>query len=344
MYLSVDGSAHYLSMDRGELIDGQYGRLELAPRLRVPLSPAPWLSLTLTAGERFTWWGDSIGPVGPDGQNAFTGEPLERSLPSAGVEIIGPSFSRVFDAAIGPFGRFKHVIEPRLDWGYSDEFEDQDFVPIFDEIDPSGGDNVGRISLTNRILGKPTDSAEGSAREVFSVELSRRYSFDDELPLEGDLVEGNAFGPYELTLRAYPTESFGLRLDADYSDLFGQLTSIRTSGNFKVGRQRFDFTWAPRWQDRTGEVLTNQGSVGWRLQLLPGNRLTLSSLLGYDFESSLLRDQRHFLTYAGSCYALRLELHESTTIDSRRRDYLFSIDLKNVGTFIDMTGGDDQDF
>jgi LPS-assembly protein len=343
VYLSFDGAAHYLSIDRGGALEGQYGRLDLAPRLRVPLSPAPWLALTLTAGERFTWWGDSVGFAATGGQE-FRGESLTRSLPSAGVEVIGPSFSRVFDAQAGPFGRFKHVIEPRLDWGYTDSFDEQDNVPVFDEIDPTFGRNLGRIAIINRLLGKPTDTKSGSAREVLSLEIARNYSFDEELPLEGDLVEGNAFGPLELSLRAYPTQAFGLRLDADYSVLFGQLTGIRTSGNFKVGRQRFDFSWSPRWHDRTGEVVNNQASIGWRLQALEGNRLTFSSLFGYDFERSLLRDQRHFLTYAGSCYALRLELHESTTISSRRRDYLFSIDLKNVGTFIDLTGGDDQEF
>lgn len=342
-YLSLDSSAHYLSMDRGQL-EGEYGRVHLAPSLRVPLSPAPWLSLTLTAAEDFTWWSDSLGRDPTTGAQGFRGESLERSLPSAGVEIIGPSFSRVFDAEIGSFGRFKHVIEPRVDWLYADEFDEQNEVPIFDEIDPAGGSNQGRIALINRVLGKPKDEEKGGAREVLSVEIARRYSFDDELPLEGDVQEGSAFGPLEMTLRAYPTTAFGLRLDADYSVLFGQLTGIRTSGNVKVGRQRFDFTWAPRWQDRTGEVLSNQGSFGWRLQAFADSRLTLSSLFGYDFERSLLRDQRHFITYTGGCYALRLELHESTTVNERRRDYLFSIDLKNVGTFIDLTGGDDQEF
>jgi LPS-assembly protein len=345
LYLSLDGAAHYLGVDRpGGLVEGEYGRFNLAPQLRMPLSPAPWLSLTLTAGERFTWWGDSLGPVGPAGESGFRGESLSRSVPTAGLEAIGPSISRIFDVEVGPFGKLKHVVEPRVEWGYADTYDEQENVAIFDEIDPAGGSNLGRVALINRLLGKPKDEKEGGSREIASIEVSRRYSFDDEVPLEGNLIEGDVWGPVEMTLRAYPTQSFGLRLDADYSMLFGQLTGIRTSGNFKLGRQRFDFTWAPRWEDSTGDVVTNQGSLGWRLQAGKEGRLTLSSLFGYDFDRSFLRDQRHFITWAGSCYALRLELHESTTIDATRRDYLFSIDLKNVGTFIDLTGGDDQEF
>jgi hypothetical protein len=199
------------------------------------------------------------------------------------------------------------------------------------------------MALINRVLAKPKaveGQPAGAAREVFSFELARGYSFDEERPLESGDGEQSELGPLEMILRAYPSERFSLRLDGDYSVLFGQLTGLRASGNLSLGRQRVDFTWTPRWQATNGEVLTNQGSLGLRLQPFASAKLTLSTLLNYDFERSLLRDQRHLLTFAGSCWALRLELHESTTVTQRRRDYLFSIDLKNVGTFLDLTGGE----
>lgn len=403
LYVSLESAAHYLSMDRGPTLDAQYGRFEVAPRVRIPLSPAPWLSMSLVAGERFTWYGDTIGIV--DEQQAFLGESLTRTLPTAGLEIIGPSFSRIFGgrraappavpgAAITPvaapaagappesaagqevppapwspdadddarpglrpgsgpgdaedeaedeagFLRYKHVVEPRLEWRYSGEFEEQENVPVFDELDPVDrlGRNVGRAALINRLLAKPAGA--GAAREIFSLEVRRDYSFDDEAPLEGNLLgESSAAGPVEAILRAYPTRRFGLRLDADYSMLFSQLTSLRASGNFSLGRQRLDFTWTPRWQAASGEVVNNQASLGAQLSPFPSGRLSVATLINYDIEREELRDQRHLLTWAGSCWALRLELHESNTVLRRRRDYLFSVDLKNVGTFLDLTGGE----
>jgi len=89
-------------------------------------------------------------------------------------------------------------------------------------------------------------------------------------------------------------------------------------------------------------VLTNQATFGASLSPLKSRHLNLSSYVTYDFEKSLLRDQRHLLTWLGSCYALHLEVHESTITNVRRRDYLFSIDLKNVGTFIDLNGGETE--
>lgn len=342
VYLSVDSAAHYLDVDRG-VVQSSYARFHLQPALKVPIAPAPWLSVTLNGGGNLTWYGNSVDPAS-GARNTFTGEDLSRTLPFGGAEVIGPSFSRIFERGIGPFGKLKHIVEPRFAWSYYGAFDDQDRVPIFDEVDPlqARGQNVGRISLINRVLAKPADAKAGGAREILSLEISRGYSFDGNQPLESGDGQQASFGPLRATLRSYPTPAFGLRLDADYSLLFGQLTGVQASGNFAFGRQRFDFTWTPRWQATNGEVLSNQGTFGTTLSPFGAGKLNLSSYVTYDFERSLLRDQRHLLTWLGSCYAFHLELHESTLGDLRRRDYLFSIDLKNVGTFIDLNGGETQ--
>jgi LPS-assembly protein len=342
LYLSFDSAAHYLYVDRG-VVQSKYPRFHFQPQLRVPLAPAPWMSITLTGGENYTWYGDTT-RVAP-GENTFTGETLQRSLPFAGTEIIGPSLSRIIDASVGPFAKLKHVIEPRFAWQYVSRFDDQAQVPIFDEIDPASrlGLNVGRIALINRVLAKPADPVKGGgAREIFSFELSRGISFDDAQPLESGVGTHSALGPLRASLRSYPTPAFGLRLDADYSMLFDQLTVVQTTGNFGIRRQRLDFTLTKRWRDETGDVQSYQGTLGANLNLFRGGKLNVGSYVTYDFQQSLLRDQRHLMTYTGSCYALHLELHESTVGNERRRDYLFSVDLKNVGTFIDLNGGESQ--
>jgi hypothetical protein len=329
-------------MDRG-VLDGKYGRFHVSPQLRMPLSPVPWISLTVHGGEDVTYYGDTIGVV--DAQQTFVGKSLTRALPFGGAELVGPSFSRIYNASIGPFGKLKHIIEPGVIYAYESTFDQQKEVPIFDEIDPVGGGNTARFAITNRILGKPTDTTKGGgAREILSFEVARRYSLDDTRPLERGTLPGavspetSQFGPWEASLRAYPTQGFGLRIEADYSSLFGQLTGVQASGNFTLGRQQISFTWTPSWEATTGEELSDQGTIGGTFHA--GSHLTLSSYVTYDFQRSLLRDQRHMLTYAGSCYALHVEIHEFVTTTIRRTDYLFSVDLKNVGTFLDLNGGE----
>ncbi|MDX1631074.1 MAG: LPS assembly protein LptD, partial [Thermoanaerobaculia bacterium] len=274
LYYSLDSAAHFLSVDRSEAYRGEYSRFHLRPTLRLPLSRWPWLSVSVDGGGVFTWWENSLdrdaGPI------RLSDESLTRALPIAGAEIVGPSFSRIFEGNLGAFGKFKHLIEPRVTWAFSDEFEDRELVPRFDELDTVSSRNTARIVLTNRVLGKPAPEepeedqevgdegedggeedpdveekdaeegdqeemtalervASGSAREIFSFELSRRYSFDESEPLERGGEMESQWGPWEATLRSYPSDRFGFRLDLDYSDLFSQLTSVRLTGNVGFG-------------------------------------------------------------------------------------------------------------
>lgn len=353
VFLELDAAAHALSVDRNESYRGDYTRAHLRPQLTVAALSLPWLGVSFSGGADATWWSDGLTTL-PGGGSTFSGEELTRFVPIAGAEVVGPSFSRIYEGDDEGFGRFKHIVEPRLSWSYGGDFDDEALVPVFDTIDSTLSTNIGRVSLVNRLLAKPADPDAGGAREVLSFELARRYSFDDELALESGTIdvlqadgtvlptfESSQAGPLEAVLRAYPSERFGLRVRADYSLLFSELTTLQVSGDFKVGRSRLSLTWTPSWRATNGETLSNQTSFGIATPL--GKRLQLRSSVTYDFEESLVRDQRHFITWLGDCYSLRLELHESRTLFEQRTDYLFSIDLKNVGTFLDINGGESSE-
>jgi lipopolysaccharide assembly outer membrane protein LptD (OstA) len=353
LFVDLDSSLHYLSVERTETYRGEYGRADLFPQLTVPLTTWPWLSVSIKGGARLTWYGDSLG-ADEAGATAFVGEQLTRVLPVASAEVVGPSFSRVFEKEKGFFGKYKHVVEPRFQYAYIDDFEDQDQLPLFDQVDSVRGRHDGRVALINRLLAKPKDPKDGGSREVLSLELGRRYSLDPERFLEQGTVEEtladgtvvqerktSTSGPLEATLRSYPSDSFGLRLDARYSVLFGELTSMRLSTLYRTGPYRLSLSWAPRYRATTGETLSNQATLGFSTPIVP-RRLTLTSNLNYDFERQLLRDQRHHLVYTGSCFTFRLEYHQSETASQLRRDWVFSLDLKNVGTFLDFNGGESE--
>lgn len=333
-YLQMLSSVNYLQIDRPQSYSGRYGRADLFPQVTLPIRTFPWLSLAITGGERLTWYGDSLNAS----QTEFTGEAQSRSFPVASADVVGPSFSRIFDKKIGKYARFKHVIEPRWTYTYLGEFDDDFEVPLFDEVDTPRSTNRGRIALDNRILAKP-DTENGVAREIFLFEIARNYSFDSTQPLQGNGVNSTTAGPLEALIRFNPAERISFKLEADYDTLFGEITSTGFTGNYGFGGGDYlGATWFTRTQAATGESVSNQvrlnGAFG-----LDALHLRLEGQLNYDFEQQLLQQQQIVATYTGQCYGLRLELRDfraGVGPRTRDKDIRLSLTLKNVGTFLDL--------
>ncbi len=81
----------------------------------------------------------------------------------AGLEIIGPKFSRVFDTPDSDFSpQYKHTFEPTLRYAYRSDSQDADNVIRFDEIDSFGGEaNRVTYALVSRLFAKrPAEGAQ----------------------------------------------------------------------------------------------------------------------------------------------------------------------------------------
>lgn len=349
LYLSVDSSLAYLAVDRSATYDSQYGRADLFPEVSLPLEPAPWLALSLKVGQRLTWWGDSLETdptVVQATGSSFSGESLDRSVTSYGAEVIGPSFSRVFDAAVGGFGRFKHIIEPRFTYSYTQDFDQDREIPSFDGVDRLFSGNVGRFSLINRLKGKPADEETGgAAREILTFELSQSYSFDDQRPLqqgpdkigEGAVTVDSQEGPLGAVLRFAPGDATSIRGEWSYSTLFSQLTESAISADHRFGPHDVGVRFTTRYRAQDGEIQRNQLRLSTGIAVLPGH-LMVRAALDYDIEESHLQEQRYFLDWTSQCYSIRLEFRDFEVGTIQDTDYRIAFTLKNVGTFLDLTG------
>lgn len=337
LYAQFQGSASYLDLVRPNSYSGKYGRVDAFPQLTLPIRSVPWLNLSLTAGERVTWYGDSLDATG----TSFDGEALTRMIPFGSSEIVGPSFSRIFDGAFG-FDKLKHVVEPRWTYTFLGDIDDEREVPLFDEVDNLNSTNQGRIALVNRVLAKP--KGEGaSAREVFLFELARRISFDDEQPLQRSSIDPlirSTDGPIEALVRVNPTERTSVKFEANYSTLFSGLASTELSGELGLGAtgNTIGVTWFTRFQPETNTTQSNQLRIGGSLGLFKNIRV--ESQVNYDFEQQLLQQQRWIVHFTQQCYGLRLEMRDFRAgigPRTRDKDFRFSLSLKNVGTFLDLT-------
>ncbi|REJ74627.1 MAG: LPS-assembly protein LptD [Acidobacteria bacterium] len=349
LYLAVESSVHYLDMERSAALDEGYARGDLYPELTLPIRTVPWLSLSLSAGGRLTWYSDSLllaSEAEESGATSFfRGESIDRFSPTLSAEIVGPSLSRIFEGGGEKWSRFKHVIEPRFTYGFFDEFEDQDRLPVFDEIDNLRGANRGRFSIINRLLAKPADESEGSAREILALEVFQDYSFDDTQPLQisGDRSEELQEGPIGVVLRYNPSRSTNLRTNVSYDTLAGGVDSTSLSGTFALNpRNQIGVRWTARRNVEADRTQTHQLRLSTGLGLT--DRLRLDASLNYDFNEDFIQYQRHMLSYRGSCYGLSIEYGDFRVGDERDTEYRFLVTLKNVGTFLDLNGGTTETF
>lgn len=349
IYFSLDTNFHYLSRERvlgrgaSRVVDeSEYSRADILPFFSLPLSTIPWLSFKLDLGARSTFYSNSLDS---NGRFLADEESLTRSFAVAGAELVGPSFSKIFESQNpnSRFSKLKHIVEPRFEYNFRGDFEEQDEVPLFDEIDNVRPTNGLEFSFINRILAKPRDEEQGGAFEIASFEISQRFSFDDDQFLQRGTSEGGLFerkkeGPIVAVFRYNPTPATSLKTEARYNTLFGQMQSASLSGGARLGPHNFGGSLFTNWGPNEGaDISRNQVRFFTTLALVP-NKLTLDAAVNFDIEESELLQQRYFIDYEGSCYSLRFELRESKFGDLTDRDFRFSFNLKNVGTFIDLNG------
>ncbi len=337
IYFELLSSANLFEVGRTDLLSETYSRADLAPTLRVPLSYWPWLSVSVDLAGRATFYENSL----TADKQAFSGESLTRTFPSASVDIIGPSFSRIFDKKLGRFGKFKHIIEPRWAYLFVGEFDEQELVPLFDEVDTLTNQRVAALSITNRLLAKPADEDLSSeTREILSLEIGQFYSLDDTQVIQSsrDGTRTTTDGPLSMALRFNPSLSTNWEARLNYSTLFDAFDSASLLGSTRLGRHLVGLGWFGRLSPELDQTTSHQARLNTDLVLV-ANRLRLNSTVSYDFVNSLLQHNRHILYYTSQCWGVALEFRESRTRLEKQTDFRLSVSLKNIGTFLDLTTG-----
>ena len=346
-FLALESSVSWLYVDRGPgLMHGQYGRADFHPTISIPWKSVPWLSLTAKGGGRWTEYTESTN----EAQNAFTGESRTRTVAEAGASLVGPSFSRIYEGSIGPFGRFKHVIEPRVDYDYASDVGDPLSIPVYDEVDTALGRNQIRYAIVNRLLARPADpKAGGGANEIASFEIAQTHAFRLPQVAASTASSFESFvektGPVEGTLRLVPGSLFSFDGRVAYDIHVSRITavSVATSVNWKTNY--VNATWfgsEPAPVGGTTSSRTDQIRLAAGIDL--GKALRIDTQLNYDAQQSRLLEDRSLLSYTGSCYALFLEVRQLRLPPTTRRDYRLVVNLKDVGTLLDMNGSLDRIF
>lgn len=330
LYWSLISSLNLFDVDRGGDLSKTYARADVYPKLSWSVPGPPWLSVTPRIGGRSTYYTARLS----DTHTSYESEAIDRSYGEAGLDIVGPAFSKVFDWHLGPFERFKHLVEPRVEYSYVSDVGTTREIPLFDEVDSTLVTNRVRLSLVNSLYGRTKDSA----REVGSFTLYQDYSLTDPLSWSSDRTLESKRGPLNAALRLSGSMSFYLDARVAYSTLFNSLQSTSLSTAFRKKHDYLNLTWYQGYVPETGDRLSSQARVSAGFGD-PNKALRLQLGLSYDMERSEFVQQRVILRYTGSCWAVSVEYRDFSLGTYPSRDYRISVDFKGIGRFLEIRGG-----
>ncbi|MFQ5895062.1 MAG: LPS-assembly protein LptD [Nitrospinota bacterium] len=201
-------------------------RLDIEPRLSLPLTPRPWISLTPEVGVRETYWTKQRARKG---SNEVRDVGLSRESWDAKITAEGPKVAGVFLFELGPLQGFKHLITPSLTYTYRPamDSEDRRFIIPIDGVDSIEDANTLTYALTNRFLGKIRVEDRFQTRELLRVKLSQSYDVAEvrrTQPLSredpGTRGKRRPFGPidFEALSRPFPWAEVSARANYDVYD------------------------------------------------------------------------------------------------------------------------------
>ena len=219
-------------------------------------------------------------------------------------------------------------------------------------------------------LVEPLHVANVGPVEIASFELAQGYSLDSVRPLSRSaaLDANSLFGPVIATVRFNPTYSASLDLRTSYDILFHDIDKVSVSGGLKTLKSSYvRLSWVldrdlegvqagitPACPLDGGRVVGRQGPNELRCfanssqihvvggTALLGRKITADVEGSYDIENSFLRDQRYRVGYNTQCCGVLFEVAKRAlpagSIPSSDIQYRFVLNLRGVGTFLDLNG------
>ena len=342
-YFSMESSTSRIrtgAVTHGERsIDADYLRADIFPTVSMRLRTPQWLSVKPELSLRQTWYSSSL----DEETGTVTDEPVSRFYGQGQLEVVGPSFSRVFHRAGGGFSRFKHVIEPRFRYVRTTDVDNQNRIMRFDTVDspylPIVQDSVV-YSLTQRLIGKEA-AGGGNAREILSFELSQSVALSEAFPSSGPSDTGeHRFTPLNARLRFNPYQAVTVDGQATFGNVSHQLDSLSVSANILgAGRHADKYLGFTYFASLEQPAFAGSGSSQIRLNagsFLVRDRIRADVQLNFDAKEGEFLEQRYLAGWTGSCYGFALQYRRYQVFGSPHGDslssYSIAISLKNVGT------------
>lgn len=335
-------------------------RLNIEPRIETAFDFAN-IHFVPSFSLRETSYGESLA-----NQNVVAQSYL-RSSREFDLDIILPSFYRIYKAPKWMGSKFKHSIEPRLQFRNISGVNDFNRVILFDEGDLVANTTQVSATIVNRIW---TKTPSGEIRDWLNWEIGQEKYFDPSFG--GAVVAGarnivestSEFGAYSFLerprgwspitsmLRVQPLPTFGFEWRADYDPTRRLLVDssftadariddiFLSVGHLQVGclplRPMSTYASNPCIGQPTPDMVLSAPSDQFRAMVGFGNsnkRGWSSAFLAiYDYRTRTLQFGNAQITYNADCCAFSVQLRRLAFGARNENQYRFSFDIANFGS------------
>ncbi len=316
-------------------------RMDLYPRLYLPLQVKPFFTLEPSVGLHETLWYLDQDDFGPKDQRFYSRELFDTS-----VTFFSDIFN-VFKLEGKTLKAIKHTIRPQVTHLYIPKVDQSD-LPYFDAVDRIDNRNLITYSLTNTLTSK--------ARKEGSFEISRRvdktqaavidspsdYSYNDFLRLRleqsYDINEGKEnnpdkpFSPVYAELDLFPGKYFALDADALWSVYGLDFLSHNLAATFwDLRGDRLTVEY--RYTTVSDEIEFNEvNSLIGTLAVKVNDRLTLRGNYEYNFVEDVPVEAGLGFVYTAQCWSFDGIIRQTTGVDnSKQYDFEIKINLFGLG-------------
>jgi LPS-assembly protein len=357
IWYSFDSSAGLLGRSQpdfntGNQLVGRYetsllnSRMDFAPQIATVLHLGDFhLIPSFTVDE--TFYGETQGPY-QDGFLRVLPADLLRSAREFKLDLVAPSFARVFNRKSWLGDKVKHVIEPRATYEYVTGIgPDFNKVIRFDGTDLLSNTNQVTFSLTNRLYAKRGDDVS----EIFSWELSQARYFDpafggaivasqrNVLLSQIDLtpfsfLDGpRTYSPIVSALRASPRWNISFEWRTDYDPAHHGIVASTASADWRKGAYFVSvghneahsetYLLPDANQMRASFGIGNQTRRGWNAAFVAI----------YDNKMGILEYSILQATYNTDCCGFSVQFRRFDFGTRNENQYRFAFAVANLGSF-----------
>jgi LPS-assembly protein len=316
-------------------------RLEMAPRVTLPLRWGPWFGATPSFTLRSTRYSAQ------SSAGALLAAPLRRTTGELELDVRPPALARIWDT--GP-AKWKHVIEPQFVYRFVRGVNQFDRFIRFDDRDTLTDTNEIEYSITQRLFRRSDGSG---AQELLSWRVAQKHYFDPTF--NGALVPGQrnvllalhsltafafadgrrAFSPVVSDFRVTPGGRYDAQFRLDIDPQRRSLVAVGTS--IKMRPYKESFVTLAHFGTRANPVLQPRSD---QIRALVGygemNRRGWNTAFGfsYDVRQRFLQNQIVQVSYNGSCCGIGFE-YRRLALGPLRSENQFRVALliANIGTF-----------